>query len=239
MISLLSGIGDKMDSAHSKWVEDYTHSKYRTITVQCFTLHSLLLAIGQTEVDYFSLDVEGPELEILQTIPFDKIRIKVITIEYRVYGNTTTENIRMSLEKLDKIRSFFRSLGNYKEAGILPRNRDKKEEDERWTWCHFCTNLILVRNCCRHSIKVHSHWTSVLTFASNFNVVSMVMLTIDAENGYRTHSLHLHLVTITSIIFKNANSDIHAKCEWAYKIDCLINFLKTILGSYFWFWVQL
>ena len=95
-----------------------------------FYLHSLLLAIGQTEVDYFSLDVEGPELEILQTIPFDKINIKVITIEYRVYGSTTIENIRMSLEKLDKIRSFFRSLGNYKEAGILPRNRDKKEEDE-------------------------------------------------------------------------------------------------------------
>ena len=130
MVDLLSGIGDKMDSAHSKWVEDFTHSKYKTITAQCFTLHSLLLAVGQTEVDYFSLDVEGPELEILQTIPFDKIRIKVITIEYRVYGSTTIENIRMSLEKLDKIRSFFRSLGNYKEAGILPRNRNKKEEDE-------------------------------------------------------------------------------------------------------------
>ena len=130
MVSPLSGIGDKMDSAHSKWVEDFTHSKYKTITTQCFTLHSLLLAIGQMEVDYFSLDVEGPELEILQTIPFDKIRIKVITIEYRVYGSTTIENIRMSLEKLDKIRSFFRSLGNYKEAGILRRNRDKKEEDK-------------------------------------------------------------------------------------------------------------
>ena len=130
MVSLLSGIGDKMDSAHSKWVEDYTNSKYQTITAQCFTLHSLLLAVGQTEVDYFSLDVEGPELEILQTIPFHKIKIKVITIEYKVYGDTALENIRMSLEKLEKFRSFFRSLGNYKEVGILPRNRDKKEEDE-------------------------------------------------------------------------------------------------------------
>ena len=130
MVDLLSGIGDKMDSAHSKWVEDFTHSKYKTITAQCFTLHSLLLAVGQTEVDYFSLDVEGPELEILQTIPFDKIKIKVITIEYRVYGSITIENIRMSLEKLEKFRSFFRTLGNYREAGILPRNRDKKEEDE-------------------------------------------------------------------------------------------------------------
>ena len=127
MVGLLSGIGEKMDSAHSKWVGGLTH---KTITAQCFMLHSLLLAVGQTEVDYFSLDVEGPELEILQTIPFDKITIKVISVEYRVYGSTTIENVRMSLEKLNKIRSFFRSLGNYKEAGILPKNKDKQEEDE-------------------------------------------------------------------------------------------------------------
>ena len=127
MVGLLSGIGDKMDSAHSKWVEGY---KYKTISAQCFTLHSLLLAVGQTEVDYFSLDVEGPELEILQTIPFNKVNIKVIGVEYRVYGSTTVENIRMSLEKLEKVRSFFRNLGNYKEAGILPKNDDKQKEDE-------------------------------------------------------------------------------------------------------------
>ena len=34
---------------------------------------STLYAIGVTHIDYFPLDVEGPELEILETIPFDKI----------------------------------------------------------------------------------------------------------------------------------------------------------------------
>ena len=38
---------------------------------------------------------------------------------------------------------------------------------------------------------------------------------IDAENEYRTHSLHLHFVTIASIIFENANTDINTRCEWA------------------------
>ena len=33
-------------------------------------------------VDYFSLDVEGLELKVLQTIPFDKIMIKVLSVEY-------------------------------------------------------------------------------------------------------------------------------------------------------------
>ena len=127
MAGLISGIGDKMDSAHSEWVESY---RYRNITAQCFTLHSLLLAVGQTEADYLSLDVEGPELEILQTIPFDKIKIKIISVEYRVAGSNTMENLRMSLEKLDKLRSFFRSLGNYKEVGILPKNKDKQKEEE-------------------------------------------------------------------------------------------------------------
>ena len=131
MVGFLGGIGDKMDSSHSQWVENYTNSTYKTITAQCFTLHSLLLAVGQTEVDYFSLDVEGPELEILQTIPFDKIRIKVITVEYRVHVSMKRINIPMSLEKLEKLRNFFGSLGNYREAGILSKRDDKKKEEEQ------------------------------------------------------------------------------------------------------------
>ena len=112
-----------MDAVHSKWIDNLP-GHGTTITAQYFTLHSLLLAVGQTEVDYFSLDVEGPELEILQTIPFDKIYIKVITIEYRVYGNHMD-----SLKKLEKIRNFFKSLRIYKEAGILPASVNKETEE--------------------------------------------------------------------------------------------------------------
>ena len=90
------------------------------ITAQCFTLYSLLLAIGQTEVDYFSLDVEGPELKILQTIPFDKVKIDMISIEYSVMSHGSVVNEKLTLEKLQQIREFFGSLGTYKEVGILP-----------------------------------------------------------------------------------------------------------------------
>ena len=125
-VGLLGGIGDEMDAVHTKWIENLPGHE-TTVTVKYFTLHSLLLAIGQMEVDYFSLDVEGPELEIFQTIPFDKIYIKVITIEYRVYGNHME-----SLKKLEKIRNFFKSLGIYKEAGILPTSvNGNKEKEER------------------------------------------------------------------------------------------------------------
>jgi hypothetical protein len=36
-----------------------------------------LLAVGQTQIDFFSLDVEGHELKILKTIPWHKVYIKV------------------------------------------------------------------------------------------------------------------------------------------------------------------
>ena len=48
------------------------------LTLQCFPLYSILLAIGQTRVDFFSLDVEGHELRILKTIPWHKVDIKVL-----------------------------------------------------------------------------------------------------------------------------------------------------------------
>jgi hypothetical protein len=40
---------------------------------QCFPLYSLLMALGNPTVDYFSLDVEGAELDILRTLPWDKV----------------------------------------------------------------------------------------------------------------------------------------------------------------------
>ena len=50
--------------------------------VQCFPAYSLLLALNRTTIDYFSLDVEGSELQVLKTIPFDKVDIKVLTVEF-------------------------------------------------------------------------------------------------------------------------------------------------------------
>ena len=121
-VGLIGGIDNKIDPAHAKWVKKMPNHN-RTITAQCFTLYSLLLAVGRTEVDYFSLDVEGPELDILLTIPFDKMNIKVISVEYRVYGDNAKVNDRETLQKLSAIRNFFQKSKIYKELGILPKNK--------------------------------------------------------------------------------------------------------------------
>lgn len=52
----------------------------RESKLQCFPLYSILLAVGRTEVDYFSLDVEGLDHLVIKTIPFNKINVKVFSM---------------------------------------------------------------------------------------------------------------------------------------------------------------
>ena len=51
--------------------------KAHTIPIMCLPLYSILQALDNPTVDFFNLDVEGYEFEILKTIPFDKVDIKV------------------------------------------------------------------------------------------------------------------------------------------------------------------
>lgn len=50
--------------------------------LSCFPLGVVLEAIGVQHVDYFSLDVEGSELDILRSIDYERIVIDVFTIEF-------------------------------------------------------------------------------------------------------------------------------------------------------------
>ena len=47
----------------------------------CLSFYSILLSVGNPVVDYLSLDIEGAELPVLKTIPWDKVDIKVLSIE--------------------------------------------------------------------------------------------------------------------------------------------------------------
>lgn len=43
----------------------------------CYPLYDMLVAAELTTLDFLTLDVQGPELKILQTIPWDRVDIKV------------------------------------------------------------------------------------------------------------------------------------------------------------------
>eukprot|EP00092_Neocalanus_flemingeri_P061607 GFUD01074116.1.p1 GENE.GFUD01074116.1~~GFUD01074116.1.p1 ORF type:complete len:279 (+),score=83.55 GFUD01074116.1:40-876(+) len=91
---------DESDDAKQRGSENqkkFLHKEVirETVTVQCFPLYSILLAIGNPKVDFMSLDVEGSELGVLKTIPFDKVDIELFLIE-TVFQNMTEVNALMS-----------------------------------------------------------------------------------------------------------------------------------------------
>ncbi|KAK2147634.1 hypothetical protein LSH36_544g06014 [Paralvinella palmiformis] len=114
----VGGIADKMEATLLSFVNK-AHKHLCDLRLTCFPLVALLDALGVRHVDYLSLDVEGPELDILRTIPFGRVTIDVVTVEYRV-SDMKTINEEASERKLLLIREFFAGLRSFREAGILP-----------------------------------------------------------------------------------------------------------------------
>lgn len=95
--------GKVLPSDISRAEKRYTrHDFERTIKVQCFPLQSVLKAIGQTKVDYFSLDIEGAEYPVLKSIEYDQIDIGTISVEVnhagKIFGGSR-EDIEELLEE--------------------------------------------------------------------------------------------------------------------------------------------
>jgi FkbM family methyltransferase len=61
-----------------KEVDYPDHQNWTPFKVPCFPIYSLLSAMGVKEVDFFNLDVEGVEMDVLKNIPWKDILIKVI-----------------------------------------------------------------------------------------------------------------------------------------------------------------
>ncbi|XP_013388510.1 uncharacterized protein LOC106157424 [Lingula anatina] len=84
--------------------------------VQCFSIHSILGALCVNHVDYFSLDVEGAEVEILRTFPWKDITVDIWSIEYAVHGGG-----KDTPKRLLAIRDIFQKTGAYEEIGLEKR----------------------------------------------------------------------------------------------------------------------
>ncbi|XP_018371737.1 PREDICTED: uncharacterized protein LOC108766737 isoform X1 [Trachymyrmex cornetzi] len=52
------------------------------VRVQCFPLTHYIAALEIKTIDYFSLDIEGNEIDVLETIPFNEVDIKTLSVEY-------------------------------------------------------------------------------------------------------------------------------------------------------------
>ncbi|XP_043267808.1 protein Star-like [Venturia canescens] len=70
-----------------------------TTRLKCFPLYSVLLAYNATNLDYLSLDSpDAPDGQVLDTIPWEKIRISVVSIRWGSHrSESDTKNL---VEKL-------------------------------------------------------------------------------------------------------------------------------------------
>lgn len=86
---MLSGLKDKYDKEHLLRIESeikvHGGSK-ETILVPCRRLDTILKENEVEKIDYCSIDIEGGELEILDSIDLRNDIIRVISIENNYYG---------------------------------------------------------------------------------------------------------------------------------------------------------
>ncbi|XP_062576207.1 uncharacterized protein LOC134238098 [Saccostrea cucullata] len=91
-------------------------SNPEVIKVQCYRLRAVLDKIGIHHIDYFSLDVEGAELLVLESIKDDlisgKVRVDVWTIEYLIKSRNYVDSIKTA-EKLKHLKQFFEDVGGF------------------------------------------------------------------------------------------------------------------------------
>uniref|UniRef100_A0A182W727 Methyltransferase FkbM domain-containing protein n=1 Tax=Anopheles minimus TaxID=112268 RepID=A0A182W727_9DIPT len=88
--------------------------------VKCFPVYTLMLAVNRTSIDLLSLGCHGQELQILQTIPFDRVHIKVISIHLVHYY----EEDEMIIDVDEYVQSIGRFLmsKSYKLVRSMDRN---------------------------------------------------------------------------------------------------------------------
>ena len=122
---LRGGIVSQMHPSHFSFID---HRKRPEITVTCFPLNTIMAALSIVHVDYLSLDVEGPELDILRTVDWTRLRVDVMTIEYRVSSGQGIDK-SSTLRKLSSLRKYFRDTAMYEEVGLLPRGDESQGLD--------------------------------------------------------------------------------------------------------------
>ena len=110
----------------------------RDIQVQCFPLYSVLAAIGNPHIDYFSLDIEGAEVPVLENLPWDRVNMTLLSIEVNhldeifpgdyTYLKTFLEHRGYKYKRTVEIDDFF-----YKEENdrfLKKKKKSKKNKEE-------------------------------------------------------------------------------------------------------------
>ncbi|KAK4313679.1 hypothetical protein Pmani_014968 [Petrolisthes manimaculis] len=61
----------------------------------CFPFYSYLLALNVTTIDLLSLDTEGSEVDIIKTIPWESVKVRVLLVEMQPVGDYKTKTVHL------------------------------------------------------------------------------------------------------------------------------------------------
>ena len=84
---VLSSSYKTLTDRHKNRIAMVNRKGTKDMNVVCHSLQNIMNQIGQTRIDYFSLDVEGAELFILNSIDWKSLYIDVFTIETDQHRN--------------------------------------------------------------------------------------------------------------------------------------------------------
>ena len=108
---MLSGIASKYDSQHLERIERELkiHGGEKTsITVPCFTLEKIVADHMLAKIDYLSIDTEGGELEIVESLRNVKVKVSVVSVEnnygdWRIFNSLRRQGYKLVAEAGDEI----------------------------------------------------------------------------------------------------------------------------------------
>jgi len=97
-----SATGGILEFMSASYVGRFLTPEVRAIPMQqmqCVPLGPVLEMAGLTKINFFSLDVEGAEFEIVQSIDFSKVKVDVFCVEADSFNTTKNELVRTHLRK--------------------------------------------------------------------------------------------------------------------------------------------
>lgn len=110
--------GIKMNSIHSSLL-DMDDSDWFNTRVKCFPLYSLLLATNITNIDYLILETGGSELLVLETVPFDRVHIKVLNVQLNA-NDTEKLTVKQFLASKN-----YKYMESFNESNVFMLNQGK------------------------------------------------------------------------------------------------------------------
>lgn len=104
-------------------------AKDNVVEVPCRPLSQMLEENGIDRINFFSLDVEGAELAVLQTLDWEKVKIDVLMVEADFVYNAQKDGTQD--EKIKAVRDFVTSKGMMQVMSRLDRETDPSTGREK------------------------------------------------------------------------------------------------------------